>query len=263
MHEDLSEITIGKTTVKIQGVASSVKILDKVYSNEYLLKKCCMLKRGVQKGVESPYIINEVYINEHNDGYFYDVSSPNGGQRVIAPDSKIRVTFNLWNIFRPNNSTYVRIEEINQTCKFHNIIYDCSSLIDVSASVTLPTKLLTGPVTHFGEIKGIYYNETEGNIFLVSYNKEQYDLVPEDYLEILFKDNVEENNCRKHKVKSTKLTKKLLLRSSSRNDSGNDGLKAKKTKERGKVWIMWCLLNYLNISELLFFFNAVKCVLTT
>ena len=81
--------------------------------------------------------------------------------------------------------------------------------------MTLPTKLLTGPVTHLGKINGIYYNVNEGNLFWVSYNKDQYDLVSEDYLEILFKDHVEENNCRKHKVKSTKLTKQLLLRSAS------------------------------------------------
>ena len=98
----------------------------------------------------------------------------------------------------------------------------------------MPTKLLTGPVTHFGKINGIYFNENEGNLFLVSYNKDQHDLVSEDYLEILFKDHDEENNCRKHKVKSTKLTKQLLLRSASKNDSGNDGLKAKKTKKREK-----------------------------
>ena len=227
-------VTIGGNTVNIQGVASSVKILDKKYSNEMLLKQCCMLKRGVQKGLEMPYIINEVYINEHNNGYYYDVSSPNGGQRVIVSDSKIRVTFNHWSIFRPSNSRYVLIEEINQTCIFRNIIYECSSLINVCASVTLKTKLLTGTVTHLGKIKGIYYNVNEGNLFLVSYNKDQYDLVSEDYLEILFKDHVEENNCRKHKVKSTKLTKQLLLRSASKNDSGNDGLKAKKTKKREK-----------------------------
>jgi len=68
----------------------------------------------------------------------------------------------------------------------------------------------------------------------VSYNKDQYDLVSENYLEILFKDNVEENNCRKHKLKSTKLSKKLQLRSSSRNVNGNDGLKVKNTKKRKK-----------------------------
>ena len=68
-------VCIGDTTVNIQGVASSIKILDKTYSNEMLLDKCCTLKRGVQKGLEMPYIINEVYINEHNNGYFYDVSS--------------------------------------------------------------------------------------------------------------------------------------------------------------------------------------------
>ena len=127
----------------------------------------------------------------------------------------------------------------------------------------MPTKLLTGPVTHFGKISGIYFNENEGNLFLVSYNKDQYDLVSEDYLEILFKDRDDENNCRKHKVKSSKLTKQLLLRSASKKDSDDDGLKAKKTKERKKVWIMWCLPNYMNVSELLFFLNAVKYVLTT
>ena len=78
LPEDLMSVRIGDTTVNIQGVASSIKILDKLYSNEMLLDKCCMLKRGVQKGLEMPYIINEVYINEHNNGYFYDVSSTTG-----------------------------------------------------------------------------------------------------------------------------------------------------------------------------------------
>ena len=68
----------------------------------------------------------------------------------------------------------------------------------------------------------------------MSYNKDQYDLISEDYLEILFKDRDDENNCRKHKLKSTKLSKKLQLRSSSRNVNGNDGLKVKNTKKRKK-----------------------------
>ena len=37
-----------------------------------------------------------------------------------------------------------------------------------------------------------------------------------------------------NKVKSPKLTKQLLLRSASKKDSGDDGLKAKQTKERKK-----------------------------
>ena len=122
--------------------------------------------------------------------------------------------------------------EINETCIFRKIIYECRSLINVCASVTMHTKLLTGPVTHFRKVSGIYFNENEGDLFLVSYNKDQYDLASENYLEILFKDNVEEKNCRKHKLKSTKLSKKLQLRSSSRNVNGNDGLKVKNTKKR-------------------------------
>jgi len=184
---DIMPVTIGTNTVNTQGVASSVNIHGKKYSNEMLLKKYCMLKRGSQKGVEIPYLINEVYINEHNNGYYYDVSSTND-LRKIVPDNKIRVTFDHWNLYWPSTCKYVTISELNATCIYRKIIYECKSLIDVCASVTMPAKLLTGPVTHFGKINGIYFNENEGNIFLVSYNKDQYDLVSEDYLEILFKD---------------------------------------------------------------------------
>ena len=95
---DIMPVTIGTNTVNTQGVASSVNIHGKKYSNEMLLKKYCMLKRGSQKGVEIPYLINEVYINEHNNGYYYDVSSTND-LRKIVPDNKIRVTFDHWNLY--------------------------------------------------------------------------------------------------------------------------------------------------------------------
>ena len=192
-----------------------------------------MLKRGSKKGVEIPYLINDVYINEHNNGYYYDLSSTNDLEKIV-PDNKIRVTFDHWNLYRPITCNYVKISELYPTCIYRKIIYEYRSLINVCASVTMPTKLLTGPVTHFGKISGIYFNENEGNLFLVSYNKDQYDLVSEDYLDILFKDRNDENNFRKHKVKSPKLTKQLLLRYASKKDSGDDGLKAKKTKKKKK-----------------------------
>ena len=190
-----------------------------------------MLKRCSKKGVEIPYLINDVYINEHNNGYYYDVSTTNE-LRKIVPDKNIRVTFDHWNLYRPSTCKYVKISELYPTCIYRKIIYECRSLINVCASVTMPTKLLTGPVTHFGKVSGIYFNENEGDLFLVSYNKDQYDIVSEDYLEFLFKDRDDENNCRKHKVKSPKVTKQLLLRSASKKDSGDDGLKATKTKKR-------------------------------
>ena len=56
----------------------------------------------------------------------------------------------------------------------------------------MPNKLLTDPVTNIGKLSGIYFNKYEGYLFLVSYNKEQYDIVPEDYLDILFKDCYDE-----------------------------------------------------------------------
>ena len=68
----------------------------------------------------------------------------------------------------------------------------------------------------------------------MSYNKEQYDIVLEDHFDILFKDCYDENNCRKHKFKSPKVTKRLLFRSAHKKDSDDDGLKVKKTKGRKK-----------------------------
>ena len=98
----------------------------------------------------------------------------------------------------------------------------------------MPNKLLTGPVTHFGKISGIYFNKDEGDLFLVTYTKSQYEIVPEDHIEILFKDINDENNCRKHKVKYPKVTKRILYRSAHKKDSDDDGLMVKKTTKRKK-----------------------------
>ena len=35
-----------------------------------LQNKNCMLKRGPYKGLEVPYIMNDLYINDHDDVYF-------------------------------------------------------------------------------------------------------------------------------------------------------------------------------------------------
>ena len=42
-----------------------------------LQNKNCMLKRGSYKGLEVPYVINDVYINEHDDGYVFDITNSN------------------------------------------------------------------------------------------------------------------------------------------------------------------------------------------
>ena len=132
-----------------------------------LQKKDCMLKRGSKKGVEMPYIINDVYINEDNDGYVYDISTTNE-LRKISTDKDIRVTFDSWNLYRPSTCTYVEISELYATCVYRKIIYNCRSLINICASVTMPNKLLIGPVTHIGKVSGIYFNKDERYLFLVS-----------------------------------------------------------------------------------------------
>ena len=51
-------------------------------------------------------------------------------------------------------------------------------------SVTLPSELMTGPVSHIGNIRGIYCDIDEGDMFFVSYSHKK----KEDQIEILFRD---------------------------------------------------------------------------
>ena len=170
-------LTIITKSVNTQGIAISVHINGKKYSNKTLPKKHCMLKRGLYKGVEMPYIVNDVYINEYNDGYFHDISNTNE-LRKISTDKDIRVTFDTWNLYWPSTGSYVDFSELYATCVYRKIIYNCRSLINICASVTTPSKLLTGPVIHIGKLSGIYFNKDEGYLFLVTYTKNQYDPLP-------------------------------------------------------------------------------------
>ena len=83
-------------------------------------------------------------------------------------------------------------------------------MVNISVSVTLPSELMTGPVSHIGNIRGIYCDIDEGDMFFVSYSQNEYDIVLEDQIEILFKDCDHENNCRKHKVRNPKVIKRIL-----------------------------------------------------
>ena len=96
----------------------------------------------------------------------------------------------------------------------------------------MPSKLLTGSVTHIGKISGIYFKKDEGDLFLVTYTKAQYDIVPEDHIEILFNDINDENNCRKHEVRSPKGNKRKLPRTAHKKDIDDDGLKVKKKMKK-------------------------------
>ena len=70
--------------------------------------KKCMLKRRTYKGLKVPYIINGVYINEHDDGYFLDISNSNGISK-IKTETEISLTFDAWNIYRPCTQSYLKI----------------------------------------------------------------------------------------------------------------------------------------------------------
>ena len=91
---------------------------------------------------------------------------------------------------------------------------------------------MTGLVTHIGKIRGIYFNKDVGDMFLVTYTKTQYDIVPEDYIKILFKDCDIENNCRKHKVRSPKGNNRKLPRNAHKKGIDDDDLKVKKKMKK-------------------------------
>ena len=92
-------------------------------------------------------------------------------------------------------------------------------------SVTLPSELMTGSVSHIGKIREIYCDIDEVDMFLVSYSRIEYDIVPEDQIEILFKDCNHKNNYRKHKVRAPKVMKKKLERKVHKRTISDDDLK--------------------------------------
>ena len=67
--------------------------------------KKIMLKRGIYKGPEVPYIINDLYINEHDDGYFFDITNFND-IRKIKSETEIRLTFDALNVYTPSTQSY-------------------------------------------------------------------------------------------------------------------------------------------------------------
>ena len=91
-------------------------------------------------------------------------------------------------------------------------------------SVTIPSELLTGSVSHIGKIRGIYCDIDGGGMFFVSYSRNKYDIVLENQTEILFKDYDHESNCRKYKVRAPKVIKRKL-ESKAKKTIGDDDLK--------------------------------------
>ena len=124
-----------------------------------------MLKRGPYKGVEVPYIINDVYINEHDDGYFFNIKNSND-VRKIRSDKEIRVTFDTWNVYKPSADSYVDISGLFATFVYRKIIYNCSLLLNISMSITIPSELLTGSVSHIGKIREFIAIRMENICFL-------------------------------------------------------------------------------------------------
>ena len=183
-----------------------------------------MLKRGICNGLEIPYVINDVYINEHDDGYFFDTTNSND-IRKIKSEKEICSTFNTWNLYRPSTHSYLEISGLYATCDYRKIIYNCSLLTNISVSVTLPTELMTGSFSHIGKIKGIYCDINEVDMSFVSYSRKEFDIVPEDQIGILFKDCDHENNCRKHKVKAYKVLKIKFERQVNKRTIADDDLK--------------------------------------
>ena len=110
-----------------------------------------MLKRGIYKDLEVPYIINDVYITEHDDEYFFDIMNSND-IRMIKAETEICLTFDAWNIYRLCTQFHLQISGLYATCDYRNTIYNYSLLANVYVSVTLSTKLMTVPVSYIRKI---------------------------------------------------------------------------------------------------------------
>ena len=108
-----------------------------------------MLKRGICNGLEIPYVINDVYINEHDDGYVFVITNSND-IRKINSEKEIRVTFDTRNLYRQINYSYFHISGLFATYDYRKIMYNCSLLVKISGSFNIPSELMTGLVTHMG-----------------------------------------------------------------------------------------------------------------
>ena len=170
------------------------------------------------------YIINDVYINEHDDGCFFDISNFND-IRKIKTETQIRLTLDAWNIYRPCTRSYLEISGLYTTCYYRNILYNCILLANVSVSVTLPTTLMTGPISHIGKIRTVYCDIDDVDMSFVSYSRSKYDIVPDDQIEILFEDFDYENERRKHKVIASKVLKRKLERKAHKKIVADDFLR--------------------------------------
>ena len=73
----LLPLAIGNKTVITQGISTTVVFNGKKYKNCMLQNENCILKRGSYKGLEVPYVTNDVYINKHDDEYIFDITNSN------------------------------------------------------------------------------------------------------------------------------------------------------------------------------------------
>ena len=72
-------------------------------------------------------------------------------------------------------------------------------------------------------------------MFSVLYSRTEYDIVPEDQIEILFKDCCHEKNYREHKTRASKVMKQKLETKAHKRTIADDDLKVMKRKLERKA----------------------------
>ena len=82
-----------------------------------------MLDKGSFKILEYLQYINNVYVNEHGDGYYFDISKEYKDIRKIRPKT-IRLTLDCWNVKVPRTNSLMEITELLSTCKIGRIVYN-------------------------------------------------------------------------------------------------------------------------------------------
>ena len=155
-----------------------------------------MLDKRSCTNVEYPYYINDVFINEHSDGYYFDISNSSKEIRKFRY-GKIRLTIEYWNVKVPRSNLLMEITELSLTCKVGRVIYNCQDLLNLPVSVTHPSDIFSEPSSDIKKIKAIHKYLDLVDMFYISYTQVEYDVISAKYLEILFEDSDQETNCRK------------------------------------------------------------------
>ena len=71
-----------------------------------------MLKKGRFNGLYYPYSLNDVYVNENANGYYFDVSNSAKNMMKVISSKRIRLIIYFWDIKVTRTSSFMKITQL-------------------------------------------------------------------------------------------------------------------------------------------------------